>query len=468
MNRPLPKTEWWHLTDDDFVHLDIPTEIERHTSTRLHPTGKQWIGACPFDDCSVDHDGFIVWDELARSKNKRHYYCRGCNRSGNIVKLLQEINEIDFYEACKLLQIGDPEAMSKPRPKRPKSNMEIWDEKQVAWLNEHYGAFTYYATSHPNAVAYFAQRCIPLDVVAELGIGYIPAIDKSAAQTNPEGWKMRYWSDRIIFPLPGHGFRGRTLFKWEPGMSESDHKAAIDDYNERVKAYNERAEQKYGRDGAKQYRKSIIPRYKSTTPGGYFRADVLKDAEHVTFVEGEFDVCTLYTIGIKDAIATGTDMVDINAIPLKICDVTLAHDGDLSGVNAALNWSKQLRRKGIAVTCTIPPDDGNGKDWNERLQLVGHTGMQVDPISLDDLIAIQVYLTELKEYPSQWCATCLGEKDTPDSVVTPALPDNYEGIMYCRQHHPLYQNLEPEMPILSQNYEKPAVKGPKYQREKVV
>lgn len=449
----LHKSEWWHLSDDDFIHLDIPTEIERYTSTRLHPTGKQWIGACPFDDCSVDTDGFIVWDELARSKKKRHYYCRGCNRSGNIVKLLQEILNKDFYEVCTLLEIGSPEAMSRPRPKRTKSSSEIWEEQQVAWLNEKYGAFTYYATHHPRAVAYFAQRGIPLEVVSELGAAYIPLIEKSAAQSHPDDWKMRNWSERVLFPLPGGGFTGRSLYLWIPGMDENEHKHLLDAFNDRVKAYNDQAEQKYGREGAKKYRKSIIPRWKTTNPGGYFRADVLKDAEHVTFVEGPFDVCAKYAAGERDVLATGTDMIDIKLIPLKICDVTLAYDGDLAGVTAALNWSKQLRRKGIAVTCTIPPDDGQGKDWNERLQRVGRSGMQVEPISLDALMGMQEYLIEVKALPQVLCVTCLDEGiENSDGV------ELLDDIYYCHTHHPAYQNVEPDAPILSQNYEKPIAK----------
>ncbi len=92
------------LSAEDFVHLDIPSVVEQHTSTRLYPGRTQCSGACPFDDCPGDTDGFIVFYEL--SKQGRHYYCRTCKRSGDIVKLLQDIKGISFSEARTLLEIG--------------------------------------------------------------------------------------------------------------------------------------------------------------------------------------------------------------------------------------------------------------------------------------------------------------------------------------------------------------------------
>ena len=86
-----------------FYTLDIPAEIERHTSTRLHSItrGKQYGGACPFPDCSVDTDGFMVWPVL--TPRGKHYYCRGCKRSGDILKLVRDIKGLGFSDACQAL-----------------------------------------------------------------------------------------------------------------------------------------------------------------------------------------------------------------------------------------------------------------------------------------------------------------------------------------------------------------------------
>src|SRR5438270_2134987 len=93
----------------DFSSLDIIAEVERHTSTRLHPTsrtGKQFSGACPYDDCSVDTDGFTVWPHL--TERGCHYYCRGCRRAGDIVKLIRDIRGYSFKQALDVLSIASP------------------------------------------------------------------------------------------------------------------------------------------------------------------------------------------------------------------------------------------------------------------------------------------------------------------------------------------------------------------------
>src|SRR5690242_18760706 len=92
-----------------YYMLDIPAEVERQTGIRLHPvsrTGKQYGGACPYGDCSVDTDGFSVWPIL--TTRGRHYYCRGCRRSGDILKLVQDIKGLGFSDACRELGIPNP------------------------------------------------------------------------------------------------------------------------------------------------------------------------------------------------------------------------------------------------------------------------------------------------------------------------------------------------------------------------
>lgn len=360
--------KWWELTDDDFAHLDIVSEVEIHTGVRL----RKRHGQCPYPGCVSQSDGFMVWEQLTESNC--HFYCRRCGKAGNIVKLVMDIKGVEWHEAYTLLQIDVSEADRKLRKPRVKSAQEIQEENRLAWLREFYPLFCSSATSHPRALAYFSQRGIPLWVVQELGIGYIPASNKDEIKKNPELWEMRLWLDRILFPLPGQQFSGRSLFLWIPGMDENEHKKLLNAFNDKWEAHNTLMDEDHGKEAWK-YRKPTIPRYKVTPGGGYFRADILKDVDHATFMEGPFDVCAAYAAGIKDAIAAGTNSVKVNAIPLKICDVTLAYDGDAAGIEAAEKWSKQLRRKGIAITRITPPDDGLGSDWSERYRRAGIDGL---------------------------------------------------------------------------------------------
>jgi len=332
----------------DFSILDIPAEVERHTSTRLHPTsrsGKQFSGACPYDDCSVDTDGFTVWREL--TNRGRHYYCRGCQRSGDIVKLLQDIRGYSFRQACEVLGITStysPGTSIHTPPKTPKTHAPSQD---CLILRELYPRARL-ALNQPRARAYLAQRGIPFDLACELGLAYIPPFDL----TTDARRTLDDWQDRIIFPLTsrhGQGFTGRALACWEPGMDENEHKQLLDEHK--------------------------ILRYKATYPAGYFHALVLETCDHVTFVEGAFDASALIAGGISDALATCGTSLDVAAIPVRICDATLAYDGDEKGQEAAEQVRKALRCVGITPRVCTPPQDELGKDWSERYRLHGRAGI---------------------------------------------------------------------------------------------
>ena len=80
----------------NWSRVDVVAMIERHTSTRLSGKGHhtQLVGACPYPDCSVDENGFIVWptgSKQSTAKSMRHFYCRGCKRSGDLIKLLRDL-----------------------------------------------------------------------------------------------------------------------------------------------------------------------------------------------------------------------------------------------------------------------------------------------------------------------------------------------------------------------------------------
>src|SRR5579863_1722128 len=270
------------LEASHFVHLDIPAEVERHTSTKLRPlsrSGKQWVGACPFDDCSADDNGFMVWPEL--TERGRHYYCRGCRRSGDIVKLLMDVRGYRFPQACAVLEIklsgvpatALPRAMArKPLAAtsdqvRERDLLQLLYPRARAWL------------AHQRARAYLAARGIPYELAVELGLAYLPPFtDIPSERVTDDLRSMRVWFDRILFPLTsatGPGFTGRSLAYWQEDMDENEHKQLLEAHN--------------------------VPRYMTTYPAGYFHADILESSKHATFTEGPFDACAMIAAEITDA-----------------------------------------------------------------------------------------------------------------------------------------------------------------------
>src|SRR6266487_5692228 len=155
------------LTDEDFKHLDIPAVVEQYTSTRLHYGRTQYSGACPYEDCDRDTNGFMVWTAL--TSRHCHFYCRGCRRAGDIVRLLRDLKGWSFQEACEMLEIGQ----DKPAIVRRQPTQSEWRKKERAFLTDGY-RYLRRGLSHTRAQAYLSGRGLPLETAQHYGLCYIP------------------------------------------------------------------------------------------------------------------------------------------------------------------------------------------------------------------------------------------------------------------------------------------------------
>ncbi len=337
----------------DWSRVDVTAMIERHTSTSLKKEGNtQLVGACPYHDCSGDDDGFIVWP--GKSKYGQHFLCRTCGRTGDLIKLLEDINGWDFKQCVVEIGLKDQGDMSTRGYARmeepPETAQDIWARDQLAQLGYYYPAMLQ-AIAMERPRHYLQERGFTLAAARLYGIGYFPLLEemkeekRDALQNNAY---LRPWLGRIVFPLTGVGkgmtFAGRTLRLWVPGMSPAQHKAAIEAYNA--------AETDTG--------KQII-RTRKTRPCGYFGYEEAVKRSHLIIVEGEFDALSLLIAGLTGIVAMGTSM-PANLIPLRVETVTLALDTDKPGADAAKRLSNALCNKGLDVSIVLP---ANGKDWND-------------------------------------------------------------------------------------------------------
>ncbi len=234
------------------------------------------------------------------------------------------------------------------------------------------------------------------------GLGYIPALSEVSHPT-PELERFRRWCDRIIFPIftpKGEiGYCGRSLFLWEPGMDEDEHKRRIDAYNLQMK-------EQYG-DEAVWYQ---ISRWKYTYQKGFFNWQAVKEFDTLVFVEGAFDALACMASGILNAIPIGTTSLDVGLLPLNVCNAIMGLDIDGPGSKAAKDLSKGLRRKGISVQICTTID---AKDWSAAYRIHGMQGLKPLTEAVGSICL---------------CAICLDlGRDTP-------APYEVDGLMYCAEH----------------------------------
>jgi DNA polymerase I-like protein with 3'-5' exonuclease and polymerase domains len=354
--------EWRARLHASFETLNIIAEIEQHGGTQLTPVNKynpgQHHGACPWylncpdgdTPCDADEDGFLVWPTLNRelqngNARPKHYWCRKCKRSGDIANFLEQYSKIPIRQACALLGINPndesiPYSDSSSVQKHGRSGPSEEQARTLAMVTSIY-PYAQQMLTHPRALAYLAARSIPLEVAQALEIGYIPLKSEMVESAAIED----QWCDKILFPVQSassvHGFRGRTLTRWQPGMDENVHRELLGTLD-------------------------IAP-WLATYEDGHFNMQALYQADCPVLVEGGFDVLACHSAGIQ-AIPVGTSRLPSL---LRVRQVILALDNDESGRTASAWFASYLKRLGIGYRVCIPP----AKDWSEAYRLFGAQGL---------------------------------------------------------------------------------------------
>ncbi len=208
------------------------------------------------------------------------------------------------------------------------------------------------ALSHSErAQAYLNERGISLEVALSAGVRYLPPMMVNRLEAQKQRGILRRWAERILFPLAspaGKGYIGRSLWHWQPGMDETAHKLLLD-----------------------QPRRPR--RWIKTNPAGWFGVELEELSSSIILVEGAFDRLTLLGVGFQaaDIVALAGTAAQIDWFPAHINSVVLAFDSDEGGKEATSRLADQLIHAGMCIRLCSPPQDGRGKDWNERWRKMG-------------------------------------------------------------------------------------------------
>lgn len=335
---------------DDIVNIqkrvNIVDVIARYLP--LEQKGKNYFAICPFHD---DHN-----PSMSISAEKQIYTCFVCGASGNVFNFVMNYEKISFIEAVKKVAdfAGvDLEVNIDSRPKVADKYEKYY--KMFDIVNKYYqnNIKTIYGKS---ATKYLNDRKITNDIIKEFEIGLclndnvISKLLTSKGYDENElvdlglcGKKDSYIYDifrnRIIFPL--HNLDGKVV-----GFSG--------------RIYNGENDNKYVNS-----KESIIFK-KGSLLYNYKKAfDYAREERKIIVVEGFMDVIRLYTIGIKNVVATmGTAITKEHANLIKKLskNVVLCFDGDKAGEKATLSALEVLEQIGltpkiIRLEDNLDPDD---------------------------------------------------------------------------------------------------------------
>ena len=314
----------------------------------LEQKGKNYFAICPFHD---DHN-----PSMSISPEKQIYTCFVCGASGNVFNFVMNYEKITFIEAVK--KVADFAGISLDVNVREKP-------KEISKYDKYYKLFDvtnkYYQNNiktiyGKKATDYLKKRNITDEIIKEFEIG-LSLNDNIISKLLTEkgysadelveigicGTKTNYIYDtfrnRIMFPL--HDLDGRTV-----GFSG--------------RIYNEENESKYlnSKESVIFKKGKLLYNYKKAF-------EHAREKRQIIVVEGFMDVIRLYTIGIKNVVATmGTAITKEHADLIRKLskNVVLCFDGDKAGEKATQSALEVLENIGltpkiIRLENNLDPDD---------------------------------------------------------------------------------------------------------------
>ncbi len=335
---------------------DIISTLSRYVT--LQKKGKTWWACCPFH--------FEKTPSFAVNEYEQYYHCFGCGASGDVIKFIEKHENIDFYDACKMLaehagmelpEYTNDENITKKKKKIDKCYQILSDAAKYYFNN---------LNNERSKVAreYLAKRKIDIATIKAFGLGY------------SLGW------DQVVTYLKGRGYTEEEML--EAGVVETKNGRYYDCYANRLifPIINT-----YGNVvgfSARVLEKSDFAKYKNTTQTLVFDKsktlygiNIVKKHKQtsalneIIIVEGQIDLISMFKAGITNAVATmGTALTQNHAKELgRFCNkVVLCFDGDGAGIKATLRSIEILVKNGLSVYCCHLP---NGQDPDEFLNANG-------------------------------------------------------------------------------------------------
>jgi len=323
---------------------------------KLEKRGRNYIGLCPFHDEKTP--SFSV------SVEKQICHCFGCKKGGNVFQFIEQIENVSFIEAVKILGENVDIKIDAERDKPAVENDHTKMVEMHNLLNDYYHYVLKAIEEAEPALEYLHKRGLDDEMIAKEKIGFSPNVshfaldflkkrgyDESLAyeagllSRNEENFSyFDRFRNRIMFPIRNVrgdtvGFSARSFDGSEPKYLNSPETPIFQ-------------------------KRNIL-----------YHIDVarkpIRESDEVILLEGFMDVLKLSEVGIHNAVATmGTALSREHVISLKKLaqNITLMFDGDRAGIEATLKSGKTLLSEGLNVF-VVPIH--KGKDPDEMIRDLG-------------------------------------------------------------------------------------------------
>jgi len=317
----------------------------------LRPAGRNFKAHCPFHQ--EKSPSFIV------SPERQIWHCFGCGEGGDIFKFVMKYENVEFYEALKILAEKAGVELRNISPSDQKQFGILYDINSAAaifWNN--------ILESSKRAWEYLGSRGLKRETVAEFEIGFAPnEFDILTLHLLKEGFSMEDIVRAGLAFKTEKGkyidrFRGRVMFPIHNNFGK-------------VVGFSGRVLPEFEGEGVGKYVNSPeTPIFnKSRLLYGFFKAkNFIRDTKTALLVEGQMDFLMMWQAGVKNLVATsGTSLTaDHLKVLRKMADnVVVAFDKDEAGIIAA---ERAIDLAGAADLGAYVLDFGNFKDPAEAAE----------------------------------------------------------------------------------------------------
>lgn len=310
----------------DIEEIKQKTDIVAFISeyVQLKKTGANFKGLCPFH--SEKTPSFVV------SPERQIWHCfGGCNDGGDAIKFLMRIENIEFFEALKILakKTGVKLSSSSEQTKSGEIREKLYEINHLA--SEFYN---YILTSHPlgnKALEYLEGRKISQNSIKLFQLGYAPASwDSLTKFLSKKNYGVEEMFNAGLVSRSGIGnifdrFRGRVIFTLRDQRGNVVGFAGrLLDPDAKEAKYINTAETPVYVKGDLLYGLEIT------------KEDIKKEGFAVV-VEGEIDCISSYQSGVRNVVAIkGSALTDGQIALLKRYteNIYLSLDSDFAGDSA--------------------------------------------------------------------------------------------------------------------------------------
>lgn len=332
------------IHDEDLQRVKIETDLAGVVSqyVALRKVGQRWSGLCPFH--TEKTPSFSV------NADEGFFYCFGCQKSGDAITFVREMEHLDFVGAVEWLANRLGIALrytDTSNGATRKERQELTDILEKA--ADFYHQTLRSGTSAGKVRSYLRSRGFDSETVEQFRIGYAPdewdALAAHLGVPTPKleaaglgrlgrrGGPIDFFRDRVMFPVFDTngtvvGFGGRMLPDGQPPKYKNTPQTRLYDKSKVL----------YGLHLAK---KQIV------------------EADEIVVCEGYTDVIGCFRAGIPRAVATcGTALTDdhVKLMTRFAKRIVIAFDADGAGKAAADRFYEWEDRHNAEVFVAAMPD----------------------------------------------------------------------------------------------------------------